>query len=34
MRHGDVRLTLQAHDDADLYELEEAVRALEKLNLR
>src|SRR5262249_8141251 len=34
MRHGDVRLTLQTYDDSDLYDLQEAVRALEKLNLR
>jgi len=34
MRHSDVRLTLQTYDDSDLYELEEAVRALEKLGLR
>lgn len=34
MRHGDVRLTLQTYDDADLYDLEEATRVLEKLDLK
>jgi integrase len=34
MRHGDIRLTMQTYDDSDFAALEEAVRALEKLNLR
>jgi integrase len=34
MRHGDVRLTLQTYDDADFSSLEEAVKAMEHLNLR
>jgi integrase len=34
MRHGDIRLTLQTYDDADLYELETAVRAIENLQLK
>ena len=29
--HSDVRLTLQTYDDADLYDLEQAVRALDEL---
>jgi integrase len=34
MRHGDVRLTLQTYDDSDFADLEEAVRAMEKVGLR
>lgn len=33
MRHSDVRLTLQTYDDAAFAELEEAVRAMERLGL-
>jgi integrase len=34
MRHSDIRLTLQTYDDSSLYELQDAVRAMEKLDLR
>jgi integrase len=34
MRHSDIRLTLQTYDDSRLYELQDAVRAMEKLDLR
>ena len=34
MRHGDIRLTMQTYDDRDFSSLEEAVKALEKLNLK
>ncbi len=34
MRHSDIRLTLQTYDDSSLYELQDAVRAMEKLGLR
>ena len=34
MRHSDVRLTLQTYDDADLYDLEQAVQAMERLGLQ
>ena len=34
MRHSDIRLTLQTYDDSSLYELQDAVRAMENLNLR
>jgi integrase len=34
MRHSDIRLTLQTYDDSSRYELQDAVKALEKLNLR
>jgi integrase len=33
MRHSDIRLTLQTYDDSSLYELQDAVRAMENLNL-
>lgn len=34
MRHADIKLTLEVYDDASLYELEQAVKAMEKLNLQ
>lgn len=34
MRHSDIRLTMQTYDDSSLYELESAVKALDKLGLR
>jgi integrase len=34
MRHSDIRLTLQTYDDSSLYELQDAVRAMERLGLK
>ncbi|MDB5309123.1 MAG: integrase-recombinase [Gemmataceae bacterium] len=34
MRHGDIRLTMSVYDDAAFSDMEEAVKALEKLNLK
>lgn len=34
MRHSDIRLTLQTYDDSSLYELQDAVRAMENLGLK
>jgi integrase len=34
MRHGDIRLTMQTYDDSDFSSLEEAVKALEKVELK
>ena len=31
MRHSDIRLTMQTYDDSALQDMEEAIRALEKL---
>ena len=34
MRHSDIRLTMQTYDDSTLYELDAAVKALDKLGLQ
>lgn len=34
MRHSDIRLTMQTYDDSTLYELDAAVKALDRLGLR
>ncbi len=34
MRHSDIRLTLQTYDDSQLYEMQDAVKALQALNLK
>jgi len=34
MRHSDIRLTMETYDDSTLYELESAVKAMERLGLR
>jgi integrase len=34
MRHSDIRLTLQTYDDSSLYELQDAVKAMEALRLK
>ena len=34
MRHSDIRLTMQTYDDSSLYELESAVKAMDRLGLR
>lgn len=34
MRHSDIRLTMQTYDDSTLYDLESAVKAMDRLGLR